>query len=356
MRVINPRRFQPDRHVSSEEEAYLALAEMIDSDICAAATDCALRDYHNGLPGAQRRTVGDAVDETLFLRDAVAAYRRWTRDGRERLDRPELAWCTVSNPLDWPQGPAALRQDPALAFASVAELAARANCRLREEAASVLTACADYHADDSDRTVSADVCELDDFEVSFGDFIGALTSGGHCWRPLCDWTPAGGAFGDPFTVCRYAWGPLRVAVKLEPAELLRNHLAGNADLSLNRTLLSDGSACLEVIWPHQRFSCCGHEWVPDPWLPFWVERRNRYRWRREPALRSRDAQCKLCGTVGEFFWLTCRTVEGGASPLGDIESIDGVSEAALGGAPEAFHAGASAPRADAEPERRDRWN
>ena len=356
MRVISPRRFQSDRHVSSEEEAYLALAEMIDSDICAAATDCGLRDYHNGLQGAQRHTVGDAVDGTFLLRDAVDFYRDWTRGGKDRMDRPELAWCIASNALDWPQGPAALRQDPALAYVSVAELAAHLNSRLRKEAAGVLTSCADYRPDYADRTVSEEVCALDEGEVSFGDFIEALVSGGHCWRPLCDWTPTGGAFGDPFTVCRYAWGPLRVAVKLEPTELLRHHLAGNAALTLYRSFLSDGSACLEVIWPQQRFSCCGHDWVPDLWLPFWVEHTDRHHWRCAHPLRSRDAQCKLCGSVSEFLWLTCRTVDGEATPLGDIESIDAVPEAALAGAPEAFHAGAATPPANVEPERSHRWN
>ena len=70
----------------------------------------------------------------------------------------------------------------------------------------------------------------------------------------------------------------------------------------------------------------------------------------------RDAQCKLCGSVSEFLWLTCRTVDGDAAPLGDIESIDAVPEAALAGAPEALHSGAATPLANVEPERRHRWN
>ena len=354
--MINPRRYKRrhDRHVSSEEEAHLALAEMINIDIDDAVANTELCDFHNGLEGSQRRTLGDAIDGTDLLGNALDAYHRQTDLRKDPFDRPALAWCIASNPLDWPQGPAVLRQDPALADLTVAELAVHVNSRLREEAAGVLISCADYRAAGGhDRTVSEDVSELEDCEVDFDEFIEALVSGGHCWRPLCDWTPTGGAFGDPFMVCRYAWGPLRVAVKLEAHELLRHHLAGDADLTLYRSVFGDGSARLEVIWPQQRFLCCDQDWVPELWLPFWVDLRRRGQ-PLDQMLRSRDAQCKLCSTVGEFCWLTCRLVHDDPARSGDIERIDAVPEAALFSLPEDVRAAIGLPPGGDEPERSDR--
>ena len=360
MRVISPRSgwLRRDRHVSSEEEARLALAEMIDPDIglavCDIGLDEDLRAFHNGQQGAQRRTLGDAVDGTDLLGDTLAAYHRKTSSRKDPLDRPALEWCIAGNPLDWPQGPAALRRDPALAELSVAELAAHLNSRIREEAAELLIRCADYRsAHDDDRSVSEEVSELIDFEVDFDEFIEALLSGGHCWTPLCDWTPTGGALGDPFTVCRYAWGPLRAAVKLEPAELLGHHLAGDAELALCRSAFGDRSPHLEVIWPQQSFQCCGRDWVPEVWLPFWVDLRRRGQ-PPDQMVRSRDAQCKLCGAVSEFSWLTCRMVHDEPARVGDIERLDAVPEAALASLPEDLRAAVGLSAGAGEPERSGR--
>ena len=366
MRVINMRTGESARTVFSEEEARLALAEAIDLPICEAAFNPGLRGYHNGRYGALRHTVGDAVDESVLLRAVLMALGGPVQ---HECDHSVLEWFTASNPLDWPVAPSELRRDAALADASIAELAAHLNRTLRAEAARVLAACADYRCDGD--TVGERVCA--DFSgVGFDDFAAALVSSERCWTALCAWTPTGGACGDPYTVCRYAWGPVRFAVKLEPHELLRAHLAGHADLTLYRCVIYDGSARREIIWAAERFSCCGRDWAADDQIPCWVDRRDGTLTRLLPwddripywvdrrfgvrtRLRPRDVQCKLCGAGGAYAWLTCRPVDDAAEPFGDIERLDALPVASLADATDWLHAIVGIPPQRAKPEESPRW-
>ena len=342
MRVINTHSGRVGHRVTDEEEARWALAATIDRTICQIATDPDLRDFDNGERGARRRTVGDAFGARDLLRAALAAadraYERESYKAQHRVPTA-LEWCTERNPLDWPATPSQLRADPALRHATLAELAGYLNARLRDEAASALADCADYrdsYEPGERETVAEFVDErFADFEfrqrtsIGFADFLHALNSSTGCWRSLCDWSPTGGAFGDPYTVCRYAWGSLRFAVKLDNHELSRLHLGGDVTVDLHRSFLRDDSAIWEIIWADQRFSCCGRDWAPDLWLPFWVTRPGKPTDRLPRRLRSRDAQCKLCGSNNEFSLLTCRQVEETPAALGAVERIDILPPAAL---------------------------
>lgn len=366
MRVINTHTGQIGRRVTDEEEARWALAEKIDRRICEIATDPLLRDFDNGQRGARRRTVADAVGAGGLLSAALAAadraHERESTKAQHRVPTA-LEWCTERNPLDWPATPSQLRADPALRHATLAEMAAYLNARLRDETASALADCADYRDSDESEdfgTVAEFVCgEFAHLQFSectsidFADFLDALNSSTGCWRSLCDWSPTGGAFDDPYTVCRYAWGSLQFAVKLDKHELLRLHLSGDVTLDLRQSFLDDDSATWEIIWADQRFSCCGRDWAPDLWLPFWVTRSDNPTERLPRLLRSRDAQCKLCGSNNEFSPLTCREFDATAAALGVVERIDVLPPAALAGLPADLRASGAIPPGGAEATRSD---
>ena len=366
MQVINTHTGRIGRRVTDEEEARWALAEQIDRRICEIATDPLLRDFDNGQRGARRRTIADAIGARGLLRAALAAadraYERESYKAQHRVPTA-LEWCTERNPLDWPATPSQLRADPALRHATLAEMAGYLNARLRDETVSAIADCADYrYSDESEDlgTVAEFVDErFAEFEFSrrtsigFGDFLHALNSSTGCWRSLCDWSPTGGAFGDPYTVCRYAWGSLRFAVKLDNHELSRLHLNGDIALDLRRSFLRDDSATWEIIWADQRFSCCGRDWTPDVWLPFWVTRPDKPTDRLPRRLRSRDAQCKLCGSNNEFSPLTCRQVEETPAKLGAVERIDILPPAALAALQADLRASGEAPPGGADATRSD---
>ncbi len=357
MRVVDMNTARTIRRVFSEEEARLALGEVISSHVRAAAINPELCDYHNGEHGALRHTYNDAVTGSaligaLIAADAARGINRWST---YRRDEPLLVdSCTADYPLDWPLTPSELRRDAALADASIAELAAHLNARLRAEAAQVLITCADYRRDDAEGgTVAERVCANSGFTgLRLGDFADALISSTGCWETHGDWTPPGGAFGDPYTVCGYSWGPLRYTIKLDAHELLGHHLAGNADLTLHRGHLHNGSACLEIIWAAQTFHCCGRDWAnTSDQIPFWVQHPHT----AEALVRSRDVQCKICGAAGDYSWLTCRTVDDPPGPLGRVEQLAAVPPATLAAAPEALHAVVGIAPQNAEGETSHPW-
>ena len=238
---------------------------------------------------------------------------------RPYTEAPGFDCYTVANAAEWPLSPSELRTASGLAGADLQALAAYLNAELRREAAHTLTQCAEFVRDDA-TTV------WDDFRSQNGlhgatlpDVIDAITSGAAEWRPLCDWTPSGGALGDPFTVCRYAWGSLRFAVKLDAHELVERHLAGDADLTLYRGVLDYGDGPHEIIWPHQQFICCGraHRLCDEQRWPC----RPRHWGRRDTQILTAATQCPACGAISSGSWLTFRPLESAEEPSAVVGRI-----------------------------------
>ena len=155
---------------------------------------------------------------------------------------------TPRNAADWPVPVGELRRNPRLADAPVGELTAQLHARLRADTATVLGECADYRDRDGGETLwdrVRDRCELP--AATLGDVVEALRSGGRCWSALSGWEPAGGVDGDPFLVARYRWAGLLASVKLDAHELLARYLAGEADLTLYRTVIDAGGGRTEFI-------------------------------------------------------------------------------------------------------------
>ena len=161
--------------------------------------------------------------------------------------------------MDWPRTVGELRGEAALAEATIGELAAHLNAALRGDLAALLGDCADFVSPDDDgfgrRPETPETVwdrfrrDSDLYDLDVKEAAAAIKSGPARWDALDEWTPTGGVDGDPYAVCRYAWGPLRARVQLTAAELLAAYLAGDAELALYRTVLDYGDGPTEFIWP-----------------------------------------------------------------------------------------------------------
>ena len=338
MRIIDHTTGRSLHRIGSEEEAHLALAAIAQRRLRRGARwlwDCA---YDNGEAGAARRSVADAAQATTVLGGAL-----WPPAGDpigpqgSDIENLFLEVFAPRNAADWPVTVAELRQAPDLADAPIGALASHLNARLRADLAAVLAECADYRARAGetlgDRIRRA--CDL--WAATIDDVVEAVRSGGHCWTARGGWAPRGGVDGDPYLVARYAWGPLRAAAKLDSHELLALHLAGDADLTLYRTVVDAGGGRTEFIWAAQRFACCGRDWplaggdrIPV-WTAHWGDPDSR--WGAPQALLwSQGVQCMICGAVSYPSWLTRRPVDDNAGPLAVIEPIDELPPATLAAA------------------------
>ena len=267
--------------------------------------------------------------ETTHVLSPSMNPRTHTRDARANPyhNAPGFDCYTAANAADWPLSPSELRAGAGLADADLDALAAHLNAELRREAAYTLALCADFAGNDG-RTA------WDDFRTAAGlhgatlpEVADAIASGAAQWRPLCDWTPSGGAFGDPFTVCRYMWEPLQFAVKLDPHELVQCALAGDADLTLYRGVLDYGDGPQEIIWPRQQFTCCerGHRLCDEQRWPCRPKK-----WGRSGTeILTAAAQCPNCGAISSGSWLTFRPLESADGPLAQVERLDALSPETL---------------------------
>lgn len=309
--------------IEEERDALAVLSEILDATLKNAFARFARTLYIDDSATTNR----DLIDATTVLSRRTHRGRLQRESGadtwaRDNIEAPGFDCYTAANAAEWPLPPSEVRTAFGLAGADLQTLAARLNAELRREAARTLAQCAEFARDDT-TTV------WDDFRSQNGlhgatlpDVVDAITSGAAQWSPRCDWTPLGGALGDPFTVCRYAWGSLRYAVKLDAPELIERHLAGEADLTLYRGVLDYGGGPQEVIWPHQQFICCGRahrlcdeaRWPcrPESWL------------RRDTEMLTAATQCPDCGAISSGSWLTFRALESAEEPLAVVGRIDAV--------------------------------
>ena len=168
-------------------------------------------------------------------------------------------------------------------------------------------------------------CHL--YELTVGEAAAAIVAGPVRWDALDEWRAAGGVDGDPYAVCRYAWGPLRARVELTAAELLDRYLAGDADLRLYRMVADYGEGPTEFIWPDQSRICCGFETgYGGVAAPVSI-----HGWGRPHVSLSASGRCcRICGTgyIGRL--LTRRRLDSDeTAPLGTVEALDALPPAAL---------------------------
>ena len=282
---------------------------------------------------------GDPRRRTVFR---VAKQRPGVLGEALRRDWPTwelgLAPFDGSNVPEWPQSESELRHDPALAGATIAELAAHLNARLRGDLAALLRDCGgfvrpDLHLVEVPAVVPETVSrrfgeESHEADVSWLE-EGAVEAGGPQWEALDEWTPGGGVGGDPQTVCRFRLGREGARVQLTPAELLAAHLAGDVELDLYRTVLDDGEGPSEFIWPEPR-RCCGADLrLSDPPRPVQLGR-EAYTPRDVPGYVERSHRCDTCGATLVGSVLTCRRLgPGEEAPLGAREPLDDLPAATL---------------------------
>ncbi len=323
MRVTDYRTGAPCRAVDGEEDALVVLRDSVEAHFRVVLNDSFMEVYAQ--PDAPQRSLRTALAGTDVL---GGAFYGDEREGSWRRRR-EFAFdvFTARNVTSWPVPPSELRRDGDLAYAATAELAARLNRRLREDAAQVFRECAGFVRQryvleaDPDLTLWARFCEHSGLgALSVDEVADAVAAGPVQWTPATGWTSAGGADGDPFMVCRYRWGPLVAAVRLEPAELLARHLAGDAEMALYRVFMDYGDGRVEIIWPHQNVLCCGLDGAFDGARP--PMRVNN--WRRPGAAPTAESiQCRVCGGVRYGSWLTCRAARRDPTlPLGVVEALD----------------------------------
>ena len=352
MRIVDFRTGTRECSVSSEEEARIGLSAIVD-DAIRAGVDYKLRrcvhpdDIDAADSGADCgcrleedsdavRTVEHVAAKTPVLGAALDPTPGGSRMRRVSWGLASVPFepFTARNTLDWPVGVAALRGDAALADAGVEELARHLNMRLREDLAAVLRECVDYldpRGDRGDRPATmwerfGETSGLSD--VTLAEVTEAIVAGPVTWDAVDEWTPGGGVDGDPYTVCRYAWGALRARVQLEPRELLELYLRGDADLALHRMVVDYGKGRTEFIWPEQARVCCGLSSGFDGSAP----PINIARWGRpDVSLRARGRYCRVCGAASYGSLLTCRPADGDAAecPLGVAEPLDALPPGTL---------------------------
>ena len=249
-----------------------------------------------------------------------------------------LAPFNESNVPDWPQSESELRRDPALAGATVAELAENLNARLRGDLAALLRDCGGFVRPDL-HLVLVPAVVPETVSHRFGDEShGADVSwlehdageaGAPQWETLDEWTPGGGVGGDPYTVCRFRLGDEEARVQLAPAELLAAHLAGDAELALYRTVLNDGEGPTEFIWPEPRRCCDSDLRLSDPPLPVQLGK-DAYTPRDVPGYVEIPHRCDACGaTLVGGVLIRWRLDPGEDAPLGAREALDALPSATL---------------------------
>ncbi len=328
MRTIDDTNRTVGQDVACGEEALVALSQALD------------RRFERGLSGglwsyeqpgddasdgddAERRTVRDVAAEAAVLDGALRPLSGW---GRRMLTFDRFTATDVAN---WPVKISELRRDAALADADLDALAAHLNARMRGDVARVLRDCADFgsprrnvdsETPDERETVWDHFQRYSDiYDLSLGEAVEAIAAGPTSWETLDDWTPAGGVNANPYTVCRYAWGPLRAHVELQARELLEAYLAGDAELALRRIVIDVGEGPTEIIWPEQARTCCGYPNRSDELPPIRINRAHR----PDVQLYAGTSHCRVCITRHYGSILTCRPVHGdAATPLGATETID----------------------------------
>ena len=345
MRIVDFRTGSRECSVSSEEEVRLGLSAIVDSRIRAGLGYDLSRFVHpddidaidTGEGFRHRR---DEDDDAVRVLKHVAAKTpvlgaavnpppggHRTRRILETLGSWLFEPFTVRNTLDWPVRVAELRSDAALADAGVEELARHLNVRLREDVAAVLRECADYldpcrERDGRPSTLWEHFGEDSGlYDLTLAEVTEAVVAGPVTWDAVDQWRAGGGVDGDPFTVCRYAWGPLRASVQLEPRELLELYLRGDVDLRLHRMVADYGEGRTEFIWPEQARACCGQSREFDGSAP----PVNITRWGRPGVtLWAAGRRCRVCGAAHYGSLLTCRPADGDAAelPLGVAEPLD----------------------------------
>ena len=341
MRVTDYRTGAPGPRVDSEEEALVVLRYNVEEHLRCLFERIAWDSFRE--TSGEQRQLRDVVEDcAAFSRERSILDPVSTRRRSFALEP-----FTERNVLTWPVPPAALRRDAASAHATMAELAADLNRRHREEVAHLLRECADFT-----RTMSGPVTRVSPreeetwWETAAGAALGAvsaravadaLAAGPVQWAAATEWTPGCGVGGDPFTVCGYRWGQLRTEVRLEPAELLARHLAGDAPLVLYRVFVDYGRGIHEIIWPRQTMACCGVDRIVDAANPPLAISG----WGRSGAAAVAVArQCLACGSVRYGSWLTARpTGAETAPPLGVVEALDAIpAETLAAGRDEGLHA------------------
>ncbi len=343
MEIIDLRTGRAVGNVTDEEETLHALSELLDRDLRVAFDLLTNRRYSD----AAGRTNSDVIAATTVLSRALNDYTAlrdctpkptsnvpptgicWGRSERPYRCAPSFDCYTAANATTWPVSPSTLRSTADLADANLDELAEHLNTALRRDAAHVLTECAHFATTGDDATTAWDNFATggDISRVALGDIADAISTGTTPWTPLSDWTPTGGAFGDPYTVCRYTWGNLHCDVKLQPHELVAAHLAGAADLTLYRGILDYGAGPHEIIWPHQHFTCCANT----------IALCDQQRWPARPetwgqpdtTICTAANQCSTCGAINRGTWLTFRPTTDTDTPPGQIERLDAIAPVTL---------------------------
>ena len=341
MRVTDYQTGAAGPRVGSEEEALAVLRHNVEEHV---------RRLFERIPrgsfaetGGEQRRLSDVVE------DCAAFPRKLSILGSVPTRRCRFAFEPFAerNVVTWPLAPSALRRDAASAHATMAELAADLNRRLREEVAHLLRDCGDFtQTKTGSATWDAPREEETWWEAAAGAALGAvdapavadaLAAGPVQWTAATEWTPGGGVGGDPFTVCGYRWGPLRAEVRLEPAELLARHLSGEAPLVLYRVFVDYGRGIHEIIWPRQTMPCCGVDRIVDATNPPLAITN----WGHSGAAAvATSRQCLACGSVRYGSWLTARPTGPEATPpLGVVEALDALPAATLAaGSDEGLHA------------------
>lgn len=340
MRVTDYRTGAPGLRVGSVEEALVVLRDNVEEHVRRLFEPFALRSFHE--TSGEQRHLSDIVEGFVPFPYELSILGAVLMRGRRFALEP----FTERNVVTWPLAPSALRRDAASADATMAELAADLNRRLREEVAHLLRECADFtRTKQGPATPGSPRGEETWWEAAAGAALGAVDAGAVAdalaagpvqWTAATAWTPGGGVGGDPFTVCGYRWGPLRAEVRLEPAELLARHLAGEAPLVLYRVFVDYGRGIHEIIWPRQTMPCCGVDRIVDAANPPLAISG----WGRSGAAAAAVArQCLACGSVRYGSWLTARPTGAEAPPLGVVEALDALpAETLAAGRDEGLHA------------------
>ena len=348
MRIIDERTATVGKTVSTPEEALLALSADSEQRLARGLRyvwyyvhpdDAAADSDDDGADERERRTVRAVAEQrrgvlgTALSPDAERpAWRRAWSTWNARFDT-----FSEANVMDWPLTVSELRSQAALAEATIGELAAHLNAGLRRDLAALLRDCADFvSAEDGHGDSRAESSETvwdrfrsgsDLYELTVGEAAAAIAAGPARWDDLDEWRAAGGVDGDPYAVCRYAWGPLRARVELTAAELLDRYLAGDADLRLYRMVADYGEGPTEFIWPDQTRICCGFETgYGDVAAPVSI-----HGWGHPHVSLSASGRCcRICGTTYIGRLLTRRRLDSDeTAPLGTVETLDALPPAAL---------------------------
>ena len=349
MRIIDDRTGAVGARVSTAEEALLALSADSEERLAQglrhlwyhvhpddAAVDS---DDDDGEGEAERRTVlGVAKQRPGVLAASISGEGRRFGRGGWRWSTWDFRFdpFTDTNAAGWPRPVSEVRDEAALTDAPLSELAAHLNAGLRGDLAALLRDCADFvrlgdDVGDSEKAPSTVWdrfrCDSDLYELDLAAVATAIAGGPAAWEALDEWTPAGGVDGDPYAVCRYAWGPLRARVQLSAVELLQAYLAGDATLSLYRMVLDYGAGPTEFIWPDQSYPCCGHPCGWDGTIP----PLGADHWGRPHVdTYARGRLCRVCGNGRYAGLLTRRQLHSDeTATLGVSEPLDALPPAAL---------------------------